>query len=93
MALLAIKRGRSSIRWRAKDLLTTLRLRSRPPFSAPLRAQKGPAVSDGPLLAININRGTNELSFADQVGEVNISLDRLAFVQTYCTIFRVGRLR
>ena len=68
-------------------------LRTTSRASARTTQEKGPAVSDGPLLAININRGTNELSFADQVGEVNISLDRLAFVQTYCTIFRVGRLR
>jgi hypothetical protein len=44
--------------------------------------QKGPAVSDGPWVAININGGTNETSFADQKGGVNISIDRLAFVQT-----------
>jgi hypothetical protein len=44
--------------------------------------KKGPSFSDGPLLVININRGTNELNFADRGSEVNISGDRLAFVQT-----------
>jgi hypothetical protein len=44
--------------------------------------QKGSVVFDGPLFAININRGTNKASFADQGDEVNISIDRLAFVQT-----------
>jgi len=46
-------------------------------------AQSKPAVSDGPLgFGIDINWGTNELSFADLDGAVNISGDRLAFVQT-----------
>jgi hypothetical protein len=43
---------------------------------------KGPAVSDGPLVVININRGTNKASFADQGHDVNITIDRLDFVQT-----------
>jgi hypothetical protein len=44
---------------------------------------KGPAVSDGPLeIVFKINWGTNELSFADRGDVVNISGDRLAFVQT-----------
>ena len=38
--------------------------------------KKGPVVSDGPLVSININRGTNEAIFADHRGGVNISKDR-----------------
>src|SRR5689334_8216407 len=33
-------------------------------------------------IGIDINWGTNELSFADYAGAVNISGDRLAFVET-----------
>jgi hypothetical protein len=49
--------------------------------------EKGPAVSDGPLVASNINRGTNETTFADRKSEVNISLDGLAFIRTHTSIF------
>jgi hypothetical protein len=34
-------------------------------------------------VAIKINRGTNETTFADRDGEVNISVDRLVCIQTY----------
>jgi hypothetical protein len=54
-----------------------------PPAQGRTTQEKGPAVSGGPLFAIKINRGTNERSFADLGDIVNISLDRLAFVQTY----------